>query len=135
MVFSPATQSYWPQIFPAVSLSAIGGMTVLNVSNIFVSSAVAREDQGLGQGIFNTVVQISTAFSLAVAATVATAGGATAGASKESLLHGYRNCFWLCIGILVLPFIGALFLSPKNRLNTGLKSSEGQQRTDGEEGN
>ena len=110
MVFSPADQSYWPQSFPAVALSAIGGMTLFNVSNVFVSSAVACEDQALGQGIFNTVVQIGTAISLALAATVAHAGGVTADASRMELLHGYRNCFWLCVGILTIPLVGVWFL-------------------------
>ena len=85
-------------------------MTLLNVSNVFVSSAVAREDQGLGQGIFNTVIQIVTAISLALAATVAHAGGITVDATKEELLHGYRNVFWFSAGILAPPLICVWFL-------------------------
>jgi len=113
MVLSPADQSYWPQAFPAISLSAIGGMTLFNVSNVFVSSAVAKEDQGLGQGIFNTVVQIGTAISLALAATVAHAGGVTSDATKEELLSGYHNCFWFSIGVLGIPLVLVWFLKGK----------------------
>lgn len=123
MVFSPADQSYWPQSFPAVALSSIGGMTLFNVSNVFVSSSVARDDQGLGQGIFNTVVQIGTAISLALAATVAHAGGVTADASKMELLHGYRNCFWFSVGMLSLPFISVWFLKGRR----ASESSEEEQ--------
>jgi MFS family permease len=126
MNFSPAQQSYWPQSFPAVSLSSIGGMTLFNVSNVFVSSAVARDDQGLGQGIFNTMVQIGTAISLAIAATVAHAGGVSADASIEQLLHGYRDCFWLAVGLLVPPIVGCLFLK-KGRAT---ESSGGNPRTE-----
>ena len=103
-------QSYWPQSFPAVSLSSIGGMTLFNVANVFVSSAVARDDQGLGQGIFNTMVQIGTAISLAIAATVAHAGGVTAESSREQLFHGYRDCFWLSVGLVAAPLVSCLFL-------------------------
>jgi len=113
MVFSPAQQSYWPQTFPAITLSAIGGMTLFNVANVFVSSSVAREDQGLGQGIFNTVVQCGTAISLALAAVVAHAGGVTPDATTQDLLSGYRACFWFSIGILSLPLIGVWFLRGK----------------------
>jgi MFS family permease len=113
MVFSPADPPYWPQSFPAIVFSAIGGITLFNVANVFVSSSVARDDQGLGQGIFNTVVQIGTGISLALAATIAHAGGVTANASKMELLRGYRNCFWFSIGILLLPFIGVWFLKGK----------------------
>ena len=113
MVFSPADQSYWPQAFPAISLSSIGGMTLFNVSNVFVSSSVARDDQGLGQGIFNTIVQIGTAISLAIAATVAHAGGVVGEADRMALLNGYRHCFWLAVGCLVPAFIGCLFLRGK----------------------
>jgi MFS family permease len=128
MVFSPPNQSYWPQSFPAITLSAIGGMTLFNVSNVFVSSSVAREDQGLGQGIFNTVVQIGTAISLAIAATVSHAGGVSEGASKEELLHGYRDCFWLCIGILGLPLIGIWFLKGKKASETVSETPEATEK-------
>ena len=84
---------------------------------------MARDDQGLGQGIFNTVVQIGTAISLALAATVAHAGGVTADASKMELLHGYRNCFWFSVGMLSLPFISVWFLKGRR----ASESSEEEQ--------
>jgi nitrate/nitrite transporter NarK len=111
MVFQPMQQSYWPQSFPAIALSSIGGMTLFNVTNVFVSTAVAREHQGLGQGIFNTVVQCGTAISLAIAATVAHAGGVSVDASVQELLNGYHACFFLSIGILAPPIVGCLFLN------------------------
>lgn len=124
MGFSPADQSYWPQTFPAISLSAIGGMSIFNVTNVFVSTAVARKDQGVGQGIFNTVVQIGTAISLAVAATVADAAGARPGASREGFLDGYRATFWLCIGVLGIPLILIWFLKGKNPMPVEQEASE-----------
>jgi len=137
MVFSPADQSYWPQSFPAVALSSIGGMTLFNVSNVFVSTAVARDDQGLGQGIFNTMVQIGTAISLAIAATVAHAGGVSPEASTEQLLHGYRDCFWLSVGLLVPPMIGCLFLkkgrateSPAENMSVGKRDGKVEENAD-----
>jgi MFS family permease len=138
MVFSPMDQSYWPQSFPAVSLSSIGGMTIFNVSNVFVSSAVARDDQGLGQGIFNTMVQIGTGISLAIAATVAHAGGVTVDSSREQLLHGYRDCFWLAIGLLGAPMVGCFFLkrgratdSPPEDTTTEKKEEKTEMKLDG----
>jgi len=130
MVFSPADQSYWPQSFPAIALSSIGGMTFFNVSNVFVSSSVASEDQALGQGIFNTVVQLGTAISLAIAATVAHAGGVTADATREELLHGYRNCFWLCVGILVLPFVGVWFLKGSKASENAAEKKDNDEKID-----
>lgn len=56
------------------------------------------------------MVQIGTAISLAVAATVAHAGGVTAESSPEQLLHGYRDCFWLAVGLLIPPMVGCFFL-------------------------
>jgi MFS family permease len=136
MVFSPANQSYWPQSFPAVALSAIGGMTLFNVSNVFVASAVALEDQALGQGIFNTVVQIGTAVSLALAATVAHAGGVTANASRMELLHGYRNCFWLCVGILIIPLVGVWFLKGRKASELDSENTESSNgKSNNNEGN
>jgi len=130
MVFSPADQSYWPQSFPAISLSSIGGMTLFNVSNVFVSSSVAREDQGLGQGIFNTVVQIGTAISLAIAATVAHAGGVSADADRMALLEGYRHCFWLAVGCLAPPIVGCFFLKGTTASSGGDHGGERRDRND-----
>jgi hypothetical protein len=84
---------------------------IVNVTNVFVSTAVAKEHQGLGQGIFNTVVQCGTAISLAIAATVAHAGGVSVDASVQELLNGYHACFFLSIGILAPPIVGCLFLN------------------------
>lgn len=110
MIFSPAEQSYWIQTFPAIVLSATGGIGFFNIANVFVSSSVGRDDQGLGQGIFTTIIQTGTTISLAIAATVAHAGGVHVDSSKEELLHGYRCVFWLCVGILVIPFVSIWFL-------------------------
>ena len=121
---SPAQQSYWPQAFPAVSLSSIGGMVLFNVSNVFVSSSLTKDLQGLGQGIFNTVVQIGTAISLALAATIAHAGGVTEDATKEQLLRGYRNCFWFSAGLLVIPFALSVFLRKGSASETPKQAEE-----------
>ena len=110
MIFSPAKQSYWIQTFPAIVLSATGGIGFFNVANVFVSSSVGRDDQGLGQGIFTTIIQTGTTISLAIAATIAHAGGVHVDSSKEELLRGYRWVFWLCVGILVIPFVSVWFL-------------------------
>jgi len=130
MVFSPADQSYWPQSFPAIALSAIGGMTFFNVANVFVSTSVASQDQALGQGIFNTVVQLGTAISLAIAATVAHAGGVTEDATTEELLHGYRNCFWLSVGILVLPLIGVWVLKENKASENAAEEKENSEKNE-----
>jgi MFS family permease len=128
MVFSPANQAYWPQAFPAISLSSIGGMTLFNVSNVFVSSSVPREDQGLGQGIFNTVVQIGTAISLAIAATVAHAGGVSADADRLELLNGYRHCFWLGVACLGPPAVGCFFLKRRTASGSRIALEEERKR-------
>jgi MFS family permease len=119
MGFSPADQSYWPQSFPAVTLSAIGGLSLFNITNVYVSSALSKEDQGLGQGIFNTVSQLATAISLAIAATVANAHGVTHYATKSELLNGYRAVFYLCAGVLAIPLVASLFLKGKKASENG----------------
>lgn len=101
-------------------------MTLFNVSNVFVSSSVARDDQGLGQGIFNTVVQIGTAISLAIAATVAHAGGVSADADRMALLNGYRHCFWLAVGCLGPPIVWCMFL--KGTTASGLQGNERREK-------
>jgi MFS family permease len=108
-------------------------MTLFNVSNVFVSSSVPKKDQGLGQGIFNTVVQIGTAISLALAATVAHAGGVTVDATREELLRGYRHCFWFSVGILGLPLIGVWFLKGSRASESSNEEKNEGKKTESEE--
>ena len=105
-------------------------MIFFNVANVFVSSSVASEDQALGQGIFNTVVQLGTAISLAIAATVAHAGGVTADATREELLQGYHNCFWLCVGILALPFVGVWFLKGSKASENAVEKKDNSEKSE-----
>ena len=145
IVTSPAEQSYWPQAFPAISLSAVGGMTLFNVSNVFVSSSVEKDLQSLGQGIFTTVVEIGTAISLALAATIAHANGVTESATKMELLRGYRTCFWFSAGLLAIPLALSFFLrkgsasetprqAEENRKQQEKRQPENQQKVESPEG-
>jgi MFS family permease len=102
-------------------------MMIFNVPSVFVSTAVAGADQALGQGIFITVVQLAAAIGLSIASTVAHAGGAKEDASKLELWRGYRDCFWLCVGIIAVPLISVWFLRG-NRASESAGAKEVQRQ-------
>jgi MFS family permease len=118
MVTSPAQQSYWHQAFPTVAFSSIGGMIVTYVADVFISSSMRKDPQGLKQVIFNTLLQIGSVIGLALAPMIAHAGGVADGASKEELLQGYRYCFWFSVGVLAIPFMLSFFLRKETASET-----------------
>jgi EmrB/QacA subfamily drug resistance transporter len=93
------------------------GLVVIAMSlgNAFVpvtliaTSGVARDDQGLASGLFNTSQQVGGALGLAVLSSVA--ASATHGTSSDALVHGYTTAFGVGSALLMaaaLVVLGAL---------------------------
>ena len=83
-----------------------------------------KDLQSLGQGIFTTVVEIGTAISLALAATIAHADGVTESATKMELLRGYRSCFWFSAGLMAIPLALSFFLRKGSASETPRRAEE-----------
>ncbi|BFZ63104.1 hypothetical protein YB2330_004223 [Saitoella coloradoensis] len=104
--------SYWAIPFPAISISAVGGFFLYTIANLFCSSSAPPEQQSLVGGVFNTMLQITTAVTLALAATAANSTGADE-TGKEEKARGYHTANWMCCGMIGLAIVLCVLLTEK----------------------
>jgi MFS family permease len=101
----PVHVNYWAWIFPAMICASLSIDLTFNVANVFFTSALPLEQQGLAGAMATLLVQLSTAVLLAFADIVSTS---TAYAGPKTAL---RNVFWFecgCAGAALV--IVALFV-------------------------
>lgn len=98
MATCPPEQTYWAQTFVSFLITPWGMDMSFPAATLILSNAVAREHQGIAASLVNTVVNYSIALGLGIAGTVEyqTNNGGT---TKAELLKGYRNAYYLGIGL------------------------------------
>ncbi|KAL9107524.1 MAG: hypothetical protein Q9227_007626 [Pyrenula ochraceoflavens] len=104
------TDWYWPFVFPALLLAVVGADLEFTVTNMYVMSALPRENQSVAGGLFNTLTRLSTSVGLGVTTAVygAMNGGDAGGVSER--LGPYRGTFWVAVGcaglgVVFVPFV------------------------------
>jgi MFS family permease len=101
---SPAEQTYWAQLFPALIFTAFGPDFIFTATQIIASNTVRRDQQGIAGSLMGTVLAYSLSTGLGFAGTVdvyTNDGG-------NNILQGYRNALYLSIGISGLATVIAL---------------------------
>jgi nitrate/nitrite transporter NarK len=110
VLFSVATKhsSYWAFAFPALCLSVVGADFEFTITNMYVMSAMPREQQSVAGGLFNTITRLSATVGLGVQTSVYNSLGGSAFGSGAQLYRPYQSTFWVSLAGAVL----ALFLVP-----------------------
>lgn len=123
MSFANDTNVYWAFIFPSCLLVVGGPDLSFASSSIIISNAVLPEEQGVAGSFIATVVQISIAIGLGIAATVEShvnKGG-------RDIALGYRGAHWLGIGFAAVAFFVVLFFVRDDRFDESKNTKkEGQ---------
>ncbi|PSR76832.1 major facilitator superfamily domain-containing protein [Coniella lustricola] len=103
MATCPIDQTYWAQTFVSFVVTPWGMDMSFPAATLILSNAVARQHQGIAASLVNTVVNYSIALALGVAGTVESRTNPGGAASDKALvLRGYRNAYYLGIGIAAL---------------------------------
>jgi MFS family permease len=94
---APVDASYFPDVFPAVTLMGIGAGVGFPAMMTLAMSDATKDDSGVASGLVNTTQQMGGALGLAVLATMATShtNGLLAGGTPavEAMTSGYRVAF------------------------------------------
>ncbi|GMM34317.1 Amf1 protein [Saccharomycopsis crataegensis] len=110
--------SYWRGPFEAYCLAVIGADLTFNVVNMVTVNSVNNELQGAAQGIFQTMIQISTALGLALSNTIVSqkfpqfAKGVDLKNPQEvkELFHSFKYAYYFAIGAGGMGIIVSLFV-------------------------
>lgn len=101
---TPAHQTYWAQIFPALLCTAFGPDLIFTATQIIASNTVRRDQQGIAGSLMGTVLAYSLSTGLGFAGTVE----AYTNDGGKNILEGYRHALQLGIGMSGVAMIIAL---------------------------
>jgi MFS family permease len=99
--FAPIDANYWAYIFPAMLGSTIGVDITFIVSNVFITTNVARERQGISGALISSLLFVGISFFLGLA-DLAVSEDETRGGTQ-----GHKVAFWFataCSAVVLLIF-------------------------------
>ncbi|KAM3549923.1 hypothetical protein ARSEF4850_008602 [Beauveria asiatica] len=96
--FSPVHQIYWGQIFVSMLVMPFGMDMSFPAATLTLSNAVAKEHQGIGASLVNTVVNYGIALGVGIAGTVQVNVRGPSD-SSEDRLNGLRSGLYTGIGL------------------------------------
>ncbi|KAK1963009.1 major facilitator superfamily transporter [Colletotrichum sublineola] len=102
LIFIPRDPNYWAWVFPAMTCATIGIDIVYNVSNIFITTSMKSDQQGMAGACVNGLLYSGMSFFLGWADLVSVAG------APDDLEFGYRIALMMgagCAGVSILIII------------------------------
>lgn len=101
--------SYWALPFPAFLLIVVGLDLAYNICNMHILSQVGKNMQSTAAGIFNTVLQISSAIGLSISTGIV-AAKVPDNATPEQTMMGYRAAYQFALAIASLGLLLSFFV-------------------------
>ncbi|KAJ7506829.1 MFS general substrate transporter [Mycena galericulata] len=101
--------TYWAFGFPAAVVSVFGADFVFAAGTLFVAKVSLPHEQSLAGGLFQTLIQLGTAFGLAISTIAfnAVAGGE----GEDAPLKAYKAAQWTAFGMAMFcTLLGVIFL-------------------------
>ncbi|KAL2056888.1 hypothetical protein ABVK25_002627 [Lepraria finkii] len=96
---APEGANYWAFVFPAMIGATIGIDIIYNVTNIFITTSLSQNRQGLAGALINTLLYLGIAFLLAFADVTQTQ------TTKLGLKLSYQAVFWYQFACSVLALV------------------------------
>jgi MFS family permease len=123
--FIPIDIIYWAIPFPAMILVVVGADVGYNVANMMTLTSVPKSMQSSAAGVFNTILQLSTAIGLAASSAVASGVASTFDEplTKAQTLKSYHAAFYFAVAVAGCSVIATLFLKV-GTYGSGPKKSE-----------
>lgn len=100
--FMPSDANFWAWVFPAMLGSTIGIDITFVVSNVFITTNIARHRQGLAGGLINSLLFLGISFFLGLSDL------AVSEDEKRGGKEGHKVAFWFatgCAAVVLLIFM------------------------------
>ncbi|MCJ1404142.1 hypothetical protein MMC11_007367 [Xylographa trunciseda] len=95
----PENPNYWAYVFPAMICATIGVDVTYNISNIFITTNMPQNRQGLAGALINSLLFLGISFFLGIADIIATA------TAHLGLKQSYKSAFWFGVGCAAFSLI------------------------------
>lgn len=105
---TPPHLTYWAASFIGILIAPFGMDCSFPAANLAASDFMARDKQGLGASLVNTMLNYSISIGLGIGSLVEVHIS-----HNRSLLDGYRGAHYVGIGLAGLGVIASLFLVRK----------------------
>lgn len=128
-----AAQRYWSYIFPSMLCATLGIDINFNVANIFISTTLPPNQQGLAGSLIQSTLEIGIALGLGFAEIInhetTTRLTLAEQNTSDGLREGYRNVFWFEFACALAGFLLAIAF-----VRVGVQGSDDTAGTIGSEG-
>ncbi|GLB03970.1 hypothetical protein AtubIFM57258_009686 [Aspergillus tubingensis] len=114
--------SYWAYIFPAMICGTVGVDITYNITNVFLTTTLPEQQQGLAAAVANSVLFLGVSFFVGWGDFVAE--------MVDGQREGYKAAFWLgvaCAGVALAVLVGWVKIE-------AARGEDGKVEGDGEEG-
>ena len=101
---TPAHQTYWAMMFPAIIASAFTVDLIFAASQIIASGSVGKEHQGVAASLIGTLLSYGLSTALGFAATIEI----YTNNNGSDILGGYRHALFFAVGLGALGVAGSL---------------------------
>jgi hypothetical protein len=96
---APQDANFWAFVFPSMICATIGIDLTYNISNIFITSNMPSERQGLAGALINSVLH------LGIATLLGFSDVTQAGTARFGLKKSYQTVFWFEVGCSALALL------------------------------
>lgn len=114
----PEQPNYWAYIFPAMICATLGIDITYNVTNIFITTSLPQNRQGLAGALINSTLFLGISFFLGFADIAATS------TAHLGLKQSYKVAFWFAVGCSVIPLILFVVFIRINKAKSELTADE-----------
>lgn len=112
---APTDQLYWGQIFVSMLIMPFGMDMSFPAATLILSNTVAKEHQGIGASLVNTVVNYGIALGVGFAGTVEVHVHGN-GTTTEDRLAGFRGALYMGVGLASLGLVVCLAFLARDHL-------------------
>lgn len=114
--------SYWAYIFPAMICGTVGVDITYNITNVFLTTTLPEQQQGLAAAVANSVLFLGVSFFVGWGDFVAE--------MVDGQREGYKAAFWLgvaCAGVALAVLVGWVKIE-------AARGEDGKEEGESEEG-
>ena len=115
---APRGANYWAFVFPSMICSTVGIDITYNITNIFITTSMVSERQGLAGALVNSILHLGIAILLGFADIT------QAQTAELGLKESYQAVFWYAVGICGLALIIMVAFVKIDRATSQLTADE-----------